>query len=233
MATHISDEELTAYLDGEADAALTARIEDGGPELAARLDGLRFDESQLRAQAGAILADASSFELPSTTPARGFGVMGAAMAACLAIGLGLGFVMSGKPHETSGWMQYVAVYQALYVEDTLSQADGDTSRIPELSAVLGRDLSPAVAPPELTFKRGQQLGFNGKPLIQLAYLSEGGTPMALCIFKTTGDASSISQSVLEGMQAASWSDGRFAYLLIGGEDADLVQRSAAHFQTQL
>lgn len=236
MATNISDEELTAYLDGEADGALAGRIEAAlmdDDTLAVRLDGLRFDVDALRGEAGAFLADAPSFTLPPAPASRGFGIMGGAMAACLALGLGLGFFLSDQPEEQTGWVHYVAAYQALYVGDTLAGVEADPTQISELSSVLGRDLAAATASPELTFKRGQRLGFNGKPLIQLAYLSEEGAPMALCIIAKSGEAKPVSQRVLEGMQAASWSDGEFAYLLIGGEDADLVKRAALHFEAQL
>ena len=235
MASDVSDEDLTAFLDGEAPAALAQEIETARKtdrSLGARLDSLQFDLAGLKAQADDMLASAPAQILPQPIPDRALGPIAGAIAA-LVVGLALGVTLANRPAAQPGWMEYVAAYQALYVQGTLSGVGSDPSSLTRLSELLGRDLSPAQDAPDLVFKRAQQLGFNGQPLIQIAYLTETGAPMALCIIKKPGEERPITADLLEGMQAASWSDGEFAYLLIGGTDRALVQRGAAHFQARL
>lgn len=234
MASDVSDEDLTAFLDGEAPAALAHAIETARKtdrSLSARLDGLRFDVAGLKAQADEMMSSAPARVLPQPMPVRALGSVAGAMAA-LILGLALGVTLANRPNAQPGWMDYVAAYQALYVPDTLSGDFSEPSDLTRLSELLGRDLSPAQDAPDLVFKRAQQLGFRGQPLVQIAYLTETGAPVALCIIKKPGEESPITANILEGMQAASWSDGEFAYLLIGGTDRALVQRGAAHFQAR-
>lgn len=237
MAADFTVEDLTAYLDGEANPDLALRIETALKQDAAlqtRLDLLSIDKADLRNEFDALLTEAPSNLVPQAPVTNNNWGFAGAVAASLFVGLGIGFLVFSKPAPPApGWTQYVAAYQALYVTQTIDEIADSPTDLSGLSGVLGRELAPAMKAPDLQFKRGQLLGFKGKPLIQMAYLSDTGAPIALCIIKKPGEASEIKTSVLEGMNAASWSDGSFAYLLIGGTDADLIQRSAAHFKALL
>ena len=84
--------------------------------------------------------------------------------------------------------------------------------------------------PEVDYKRAQILNFEGRTLIQLAFVTGNGEPMALCILRTDEAAQNKpAQSVMEGMQSAYWSHVGYEYLLIGGADAALVKRLADSF----
>lgn len=238
MAERISDEELTAYLDGEADGPLRVRIDaelESDTELLSRLEALTIDVSALKSDFDALLRSAPAGLIPPPVPAFNPWRTSVAMAASLIIGLGAGYLFFSKPAPAqAGWTQYVAAYQALYVVETLETVPLPNSvDVSGLSETLGRELDAATTAPGLLYKRGQVLGFKGKPLIQMAYLSDTGAPVALCIIRKEGSETAITHSELEGMKAASWSDGTFAYLLIGGTDADVIARNAAHFKASL
>ncbi|WP_299191063.1 hypothetical protein [uncultured Litoreibacter sp.] len=235
----ISDEDLTAYLDGEADDALSSRIEAAlamDASIAQRLEALSIDVGSLKGALDGLLPSAPRDLVPARAAAntnRPWGI-GATVAASLIVGVTAGYLYASKPAPEPGWMAYVAAYQALYVNATLADAGGaQGTELAQLAGVLGRDLEGVDTAPNLTFKRGQVLGFKGKALVQLAYLSSAGDPVALCIIKTSGEAKPVTTTQLEGMQAASWSDGNHAYLLIGGDDAALVAENAAFFAQTL
>ncbi|MBO9472783.1 hypothetical protein J7413_04465 [Shimia sp. R10_1] len=240
-----SDEELVAYLDGETELVPMAQIEAAvqeDPALAKRLEALRFDVTALQ----------ESFELlqPSrdvlgALPVRGRApakrpMAAVAMAACvaLAVGFGLGNWTSGP--ERSGWVGYVAAYQALYTHATLDhiqqtpeQLQNELARV---SAAVGKDIELAqlTALPDVEYKRGQVLSFQGRPLIQLAFATPSGVPMALCIMRREEAAVSeeaLATMRLEGLSSAVWSDGAYDYVLIGGTEDGLVRRLGQALQS--
>lgn len=236
-----SDEELTAYLDGEADGVPMDEIERGLKQdsaLRARLESLSLDKRKLTS-AFDLLLDAA----PDTPEISGgsepvvdrtvFGFLHliAAAAVALLIGVSAGLLMTGD--RLQGWRGYVAAYQALYANGTLAHIDQTESAAKEelarVSAAIGKDLDLSMieAPDQLDYKRAQILHFQGQPLIQLAFLSKVGEPVALCIIKSDSgaDADPVFEE-MQGMQAASWSRDGYGYLLIGGDDPELIERTA-------
>lgn len=87
---------------------------------------------------------------------------------------------------------------------------------------------------QLDYKRAQILSFEGRPLIQLAFLSKVGAPVALCILQSyDGQESSPGFSEMRGMSSASWSKDGYEYLLIGGNDNSLIKQVAERYSAQL
>lgn len=239
-----TDAELTAYLDGEADPATGAAIKAtlaSDAALQSRLAALQIPAGALNKAFGQLLAAAPA--APELPPARSTDLRNKrpywTMAACLALGvaIGAGFTLL-RPKE-AGWMDYVAAYQALYVNATLASVEAEPqeeadARLGALGAVLGRDLGPARTDSVLRFKRGQILGYQGNPLIQLAYLSPTGDPVALCIIRTDNpDQSGVTLTQLEGMAAAYWYKDGLGYLLIGGKDGALIRDAAGRMAAKL
>ncbi len=240
-----TDEELTAFLDGEAPAELCQNIEaQMSPELEARMALLdRGKEQAIQAFAAALNhapdCDLSESAVPhpgTMRPAAVFGGLGLVAGLVLALGLGTWF---GQPADTSAepWHVEVAAYHALYVEQTLNAAnmtaEENAQRLQALSAVLGRDLSAAAEIEDLKFVRAQQLGFEGAPLIQMAFLADDGTPVALCILRQQGGAQDVAQTNLKGMSGASWADNNLRFFLIGGNDGNATKRQADAFHALL
>lgn len=244
-----SDEQLTAYLDGETDYIpaddIRAALEED-PKLQARLDRLSVDKAAL-ATAFNRLLDASP-QAPDFSDVGGrvgdpaWAVSWRRLAAVLVVGLGVGWSLGlfSRGGELETWRDYVAAYHALYAEDTLAAIDRptpvQTDELARISGLLGKPLDLALLTdlPGLKYKRAQILGYKNKPLAQMTFLSGNGAPIALCIIRQpgVGDAP-VTSATMEGMASASWSREGYDYLLIGGTDQTILDSVAGKLQTTL
>lgn len=242
-----SDEELTAFLDGEADDALHAEIEAALEHDATVVDQLAALDVPLVPIAEAykaLLQDAPPMpllpEVPAVAPspaprgrwAWGVGTFATGLAAGLAVAMFTGF---GTPEPAPrGWVSFVASYQALYTAETLAvdnpSADEAATQLAAVSESLGLDLSGLPDTQGLSFKRAQVLGFNGKPLVQIAFARADGTPVALCIIPAGPDAKPVNMGQAEGMELARWNTPGYGFLLIGGTDNAPLQQEAETFR---
>lgn len=241
---YFSDEDLTAYVDGEVEPSIEMAIENAlasNPDLAERLSSLQFSASDLNDAFNGLLEAAPDMpDLPAGKPViKGKTKHRVALATTLVFGLILGVsVMIWTTHERPGWMDYVAAYQALYVNRTLADVEADPKSIEitiaALSATLGYELSNLASNSGLDFKRAQILGYQEKTLVQLAYLSPAGDPVALCVIRSDGETSSeVSTTMLEDMAAAHWEKDGFEFLLIGGTDQVLITSIAQKMAERL
>ncbi|MEX0317730.1 MAG: anti-sigma factor [Ruegeria sp.] len=237
-----SDEELTAYLDGEADAPLRDRIDQAladDPALAEQLQGLELPLDAMRDALSADMLGAPAMPaglLPAPQPRRA----PLALVASVALAFGLGalstYLLQPKA-QPPGWKAVVASYQSLYVTDTVA----DAAQPPEMTAQVlagfgadhGVDLTPAQSVQGLEFKRAQILGFRGKPLLQMAYLGENGVPVAFCITRSKGEDRGPQNETLAGLAATSWVSNGVGYLVIGGQDQDVTETLAKELIQQL
>ncbi|MEM8802663.1 MAG: zf-HC2 domain-containing protein [Pseudomonadota bacterium] len=227
----ITDEQLTAYLDGELDAAEIARIEAAlatSPELTDRLAALDFPVADIRAAFDRTLDEAPAAPPLPTVQKKTALPWLAAVAAAAVLGFGLGGVVLRQ--AAPDWTEVVANYQSLYVTDTLSAPPlaPETQRInvAALSGQLGVDLVPLIDLDEIQFRRAQMLGYEGAPLVQMAYLADDAVPIAICVTPISGADTSVTQLRLFGMEAASWTANGHGYLIIGGDDPALIEALA-------
>jgi hypothetical protein len=213
-------------LDGELDKQEAAQIKaaaksDGA--VAARLDALAVPMKLLKLSMNPAVLDAPALPAhlagAAPSPSRGIWVA-SAIAASFVIGVAVTNFM--RPAPNTGWIATIASYQALYVTETL---DGATQPSAETAQVLARaqdtfgvDLSEALSVAGLDFKRAQMLGLNGSPLLQVAYLAEDGTPMALCLKSVSGPDRGPKTTVMFDMAGVSWVENGIGFLLIGGGD---------------
>ena len=228
----ITDEELTAFLDGEADPALAARIEaarQAGGDVAARLERLSFDRGALAGAFDDVLAHAPAPDLPEAEAAP-WGRF-AAMAAALVLALGVGWFAGQRPAEEglSSWEAYAAAYHRLYVNETLAAAtftkDDLAGQLQRVSTSLGVDLAPEEFSVfgDATLKRAQVLGMDGTPIGHLAFSGADGTPYALCI-AMDGARDGEAAGRMFGLSTHQVSRDGVTYLLIGGADAGATER---------
>ncbi|MEM9602333.1 MAG: hypothetical protein AAGA11_05700 [Pseudomonadota bacterium] len=246
-----TDDQLTAYLDGELEPSLAATLEarlatDG--ELGARLEALSFDQTALRQAFDAVLAEAPAFPEAVLEPAapaephRGVGAFtgfaaAAVLVACLSSLVTLWATRA--PSDERRWFDYVAAYQALYTTDTLVHVTTDgTTRAAELERVSGAigleiPLQAVEALPNLHYKRAQVLGFEGAALAQLTFLTADGAPIAICIIGTDQADDTVQTAMLEGMASERWSDGEHAFLVIGGADQSELSGVAEAFRQRI
>lgn len=243
-----SDEDLTAFLDGQADAALEAAIShalETDDALGDRMAALDIPLASIAGAFDGLLAQApampdlapTAHAAPANTNARprwgwGIATFATGLAAGLAVAVFTGF---GTPEPAPrGWVSFVASYQALYTTDTLRDVDTSPQeaavQLASVSQQIGLDLAALPQAEGLTFKRAQILGFNGKPLVQISYLRDDGTPIALCIIPAGPDAQGVTMGAAEGLGIARWNTPGFGYLLIGGQDAAPLEREAETFR---
>lgn len=250
MTEHNSftDEQLVAFLDGEFDHTPADEIKAAlahSDELNARLKQLTLNKSAMADAFGALSQTAPSYEdimgETQTMPAAnssGF----TKIAAVALVALGVGFFASSiiKQDKLEGWHEYVAAYQALYATDTLTHVNNSElvieTELKRVSAKLDTKISIAdlQIDENLDYKRGQVLEYQGRPLVQLAFLASDGAPVALCIMKAqTTAATDLTTREMEDMQSAYWSDGDFEYLLIGPISEANIKTYATAFSQRL
>ena len=239
-----SNEELTAYLDGEADAELADSITaalDVDRELREQLRQLDIDTSVLRESFDSMLAATPAAPQwidqgsdPGARPSADYPTarLAAVGIFCLISGWLAALFLNGPPSPS--WQDFAAKYHALYVTETLNTADTRPAIVARglgrVADALGRKIDPSVVQSVdgLTYKRAQILGFQGAPLIQVAYLSATGEPVALCIIKAKDAADeAVRTSKMEGMASATWTRSGYSYLLIGGHDDALIKGAAS------
>ena len=251
-----TDEELVAYLDGEVEftpvEAITAALAND-PILAQRLADLDVNKDALRSGFDLMLDENQSPALPQSLnaamaaasppappkAANNNWLMAGSMAASILVALFVGYGAGNflNQPEAPGWKAYVASYQSLYSADTLrhvnASPEAQSAELERVAAAIGKsiDLAALQQNPDLTYKRAQVLSFKGKPLVQLAFLTKSGEPVALCILKSSKpDSVEMSQANLEGMSSASWNKDGYAYLLIGGDDPALISGLANSYR---
>ncbi|EJC74129.1 putative transmembrane transcriptional regulator (anti-sigma factor) [Rhizobium leguminosarum bv. trifolii WSM2012] len=242
-----SDEDLTAFIDGELSAEEAARIETIVNEheaVAERLEflsraNLPFEQAfapllseapreKLEAVLAAIPAreSAKSGSTPVFATRRHFlGALAASLVAGIAIDravIGRGF--SAKD-ENSEWRAVVADYISLYTSETLAGTvparDAQVAQLAALDEKLGLSLSPeAVSLPGIDFKRALLLQYDGRPLAQIAYLDPETGPMALCIVRSDAGRKAPDLENRKGMNVVYWSNDTHAFMLIGHAAAD-------------
>lgn len=232
----ISDETLTAYLDGALSQRETEEVEYALKKHAPvkdRLLALTLPMDSLRDGANLSLHAAPALPDLSAAPARKRGRLAAGLIAACAIGVIIGTFLT-RPAEQN-WIESVANYQSLYVEQTLARAQTQTqaqAALQELSQPIGIDLTTLLEIEPLDYRRAQLLGFEGHPLVQVAYLDKD-VPIAICITPRGGADSAIQNDAYFGLQAASWQKDGLGFLVIGGQDADLILKIAEQVKNKI
>ena len=251
MNNEFSDAELTAFLDGVAEPGPAARIDAAAkadPLLQARLEALELNTLELKNAFDPMLGVARSRNLEhkldcaiskdaanDTSAPRGL-VRYASHAAALAIGAAIGWAFLMPADD---WRAEVAHYQALYVSDTLTPITPDANRLASefnrASEALGLAIEPGMFDdiPGLKLHRAQILGFNGTPLVQIAFTQPDGTPVAFCILRDAGNATSPQSDTLVGLAAASWETPTHRFLTIGGTDISVILALANQLKQRL
>ncbi|PDS76834.1 Fis family transcriptional regulator [Rhizobium sp. L43] len=257
-----SDEDLTAFIDGELTAEEAARIEamvNEDESTAERLEVLARASLPFKQAFAPLLSEAPREKLetmlaaiptqpsarPASTPAfasrrRFLGALAASLVAGIAIDravIGIGRGLSAKD-ENSEWRAVVADYISLYTPETLAgpapSREDQAAQLAGLDEKLGLSLSPeAVSLPGIDFKRALLLQYDGKPLAQIAYLDPETGPMALCIVKSDKGPKAPDLESRKGMNVVYWSNATHAFMLIGRIPVDRVQELAENARSRL
>ncbi len=222
-----SDEDVMAYADGQADGDLAANINAALPndaELAARIEALQAQTADLKSAFDLALRDAP--QMPAHLTAKRAISARWPMPLALAASFALGMVAMNIVQPAPGWIDRVASYQALYAPETLGGAVQEevltAAVLSETRNRIGVDLAAIPQLDGMTFKRAQMLAMDAKPLVQIAYLAEDGTPFALCIVQVAGADHGVTSTRSHDLAAASWTADDVGFVLTGGTDATRV-----------
>lgn len=129
-----------------------------------------------------------------------------------------------------GWMDAVAQYVSLFSQDTLAgmpaEAAAQQAGLQRVSTALGKDISreKVAGLPTLAFRGTQLLQLEGRPIAQIAFLSDTGKPVAICIIKTPRPAEPQTTARREGLNIVHWITGGYGYMVIGDLPADTLAR---------
>ncbi|TBC71781.1 anti-sigma factor [Rhizobium leguminosarum] len=257
-----SDEDLTAFIDGELTPEEAARIEaivNEDESTAERLEflaraSLPFEQAfapllaeaprqKLETMLAAIPAQQSARSDPTpafATRRRFLGALAASLVAGIAIDravIGMGARFSAKD-ENSEWRSVVADYISLYTPETLAgpvpAREVQAAQLGSLDEKLGLSLSPeAVSLPGIDFKRALMLQYDGKPLAQIAYLDPETGPMALCIVKSDAGSKAPDLESRKGLNVIYWSNETHAFMLIGRISADRMKELGEDIRRRL
>ncbi len=258
-----SDEELKAYLCGEADRELRDRIDrqlDEDDELQARIASLDDLPATLSAAAAGLLDLApvqrmsrrlSGAEGPDPDRTRRSGAEPAGtarrgmwlglrrpaavglLAGCLLVALTLGGLIGRElfprtvevvPTGPPRWITAAVDHTNLYTQRTLTARAVDSETKAAMVELAGRHLSrdlTAIASdlPRFRFERAELLRFEDKPLAQLLYLHDSGTPFAFYILDTGEYAEAAivepRKGQIEELAATRWRGARYEYFTVG------------------
>ncbi|WP_298849032.1 hypothetical protein [uncultured Ruegeria sp.] len=222
-----SDETLLAYLEGTLDEAQSRAIEaavEDDAEFERRLMGLDPFAPIIQDVFEKLPAEAPKFGLsePVAQNTNGRFLRVVAVAASVGVAAVALTFWATRPAEL-GWAQQAAIYQSLYVPETIASLDSSEASLDKQFAMaeaeLGRSLDRETLEslPGLELKRAQVLSFKGKPLIQVVFADEQGQPFAFCVIRQGPNAPSaeVKQAVLSGLATATWARDGFGYMLLG------------------
>jgi len=248
MTTRFSDEQLTAYLDGEKSHIPYTEIEAAlktDQSLQIRLQNLQMDTDTISQSMDSLLAlapHAPKVEINNKNNQNTSWIKTGLMAACVAsfmIFSGIfGYNISDR--KIDDWREYVASYHYLYITNTLANVEHDQNKrqaeITRVGEAIGKDitLEPLNNFAGLDYKRAQILGYEGKPLAQMTFLSKMGNPVALCVIRSGTDTKAVISTMdMENMASASWAKDGYEYLIIGGQDKALIKEAAEFFAAKI
>ncbi len=244
--TQWSDEQIIAYLDGKLDmeqGRALHRDRQHDPELDNYITSMEIDTTELTVAGDELLQGAPDFAFEKS-PDRMPVWRQTAMAASILAVFGLGFLTSWLlPSDSSpptNWLQAVAEYQMLYSGETLVLLEKNADQRGREVAQIGRKLDIILARSDLnvdglTYKRGQLLNYENKPLVQFAYLDEDNIPVAFCIIKrgVKPDQKLADKAMLAGQNAVTWSKGQFGFVVIGKKDPATLNKYAKQLKARM
>lgn len=253
----LSDSDTDAMRDAiAADDDLRERADElqrGGEEIADAFALMLDDAPEDRLKA--MLAEIEAPEVATFTPpvaandqswSGGMRLLAAAVALLIAFGGGVTssflFTPEPEPAPKPKMMASPAVqlrdavshYMALYSKTTLemmpTNAKMQARGLKAASDALGLPLSKQqVSLDSAELKGARILTFKDKPLIQIGYLHNGETPLAICITKAHEPAHDLRTETRWRQNMAYWSDDEHVYVVLGKLPQDTINDIAQTF----
>jgi anti-sigma factor RsiW len=239
---------LSAYVDGELDAAGAAEVE---TLLATDAQARRMVE--MYRETGALLRAALAepffaegahelLDRPRLGRERAAWPVAWAIAACIlacVIGFGGGTVWgswSNAPREAL--IDELAEYHAVYSRETVHLVEVPATQSEHLRAWLGHRIERRLDIPDLTaaglhFAGGRLLVVDGRPAANLVYTRDRGAPVSLCVLQNEAPAEDMHIERRGNLRIAIWQDGHYAYFVIGDLDAGMARGIAERAAEQI
>jgi anti-sigma factor RsiW len=155
-------------------------------------------------------------------------------------GIATGVLIGQQEHESEvavqqGWTDAVAQYVSMFSEQTLAGMAADQAAWQRISTSLGMALSrdKFAAIPSIQFRGTQLLQYEGRPLAQIAFQSDTGKPVAICIIRTTRPAETFSYTRRQGLNVVHWITNGYGYIVIGDVPQDVLARISEAARAQL
>ncbi|MEM9843940.1 MAG: anti-sigma factor [Pseudomonadota bacterium] len=251
----VSEEKLSAFLDGELPDAEAREVEEAlqaDPGLQAELERLMAANQMAQEAFADMLNDPVPMSLaaavrnaPGDTPANissppqlsWFAALGVVLA--LGIG-GIGGYMTGVSQSNPGlaapgWLMDVADYHGVYAGQKRHLVEVGADEADHIRTWLTGTVGAPVPTPDLTghgltFRGARLLVAAGKPVAQLMYTDAEDRVVALCLIQSDSPNDGFANRTLAGFDMVSWGGDGANYVLIGDEgrgDLDEIARSAA------
>lgn len=237
----VSEEELSAYVDGELprDRALQiAAILEREPALSAHVAELRRQNALLRAALDPVLNEpipAPLLRAASRAAARSLFMRGGrawsvfGAAASLVVGLALGWLARGQMIELAGtpvsFQRQAAITHALYASDANRPVEIWAAEEQRMVTWLSKRLGFAVHPPNLNsmgyaLVGGRLVAGNEKPAALFMYENDQKQRISLLVRRDRLDApeTAFRYAVEKGVGVFYWIDESCAYALSGNLD---------------
>lgn len=127
--------------------------------------------------------------------------------------------------------RYLSQYRPIYARDTVHLVEIPASRINDLEAWIKERTGRELAAPDLSstgfdFAGGRVLVVNGQSVAQLLYVRPGTMPLGICVTALAGAPQPQRIDHHREANLISWSDGRYAYVIVG-DVADSMLRAIA------
>ncbi|WP_417520079.1 anti-sigma factor family protein [Minwuia sp.] len=133
-----------------------------------------------------------------------------------------------------GWRQAVADYQMLFTTDSLTPYQGGDAGLELANAAVGLSFDPLLTNDgELNFRRIQVLEFNGKTLVQIAYLSVDEKPVSFCVIASGKPELDTAFEKRNGLGIVHWIDGGYGFMVIGDVPEARLADMAAQLRQKL
>jgi anti-sigma factor RsiW len=248
---NITDEELVAYLDGALEPTRRGEIGaaiDMDAHIAGRIAALSLDKNELLTALNAV-ADAAPVSTlrarlqskdTSRRAAPRMAFESFKFAAMLLLGILAGYAVGirSSADRTRDWRHAVADYQTLYATSTLasiaSDIDAKRHELAAAGTALGLPIKfDALQVAGLEFKRAQILQFGGQPLIQFAYLDQGGIPISFCVLRTGDADSAVRTDTIGGLAAVIWNENGYSFIIVGAAPMENLKQAALALAGQL
>jgi anti-sigma factor RsiW len=230
---------LSAYADGELDAAATDEVEAWLAENEDARDtvAMHFKTAGLlrAALAEGNYARATDqlpvgrprFAVPRLAVPRTVWAMAAAILLAI-VGYGAGTWPGLFTSERDSMLTEIAEYHSVYSRETVHLVEVPAEQADQLRLWLGKRVHRDLVIPDfkqvgLTFAGGRMVVLDGMPAAELMYTRSNGLPIAFCILDRGGKQNAIQVERRGDLHLANWDDSSHSYVVVGEANADAIR----------